>query len=313
MMNLIPGGGSRTILLSKRANIFYLDRVKVYVRDERVIYQIVTDKKLLDYNLPDCNTALVLLGKGSSITDAAIRSLAKSGVLVGFAGTSGSPLHAAVDYVFLNPLDEYRPTEYCQKWIEIWLDPKRKLAAAKSIQRNRIAHTRRLWLANPTLSAANIYIEQAVVDKLKSAIDLADCEQDILIAEAHWTKYLYAVLAKGLNISGFKRTSGQNIDSLNNFLDHGNYLLYGLSAVALHALGIPPAFPLLHGKTRRGGLVFDMADIYKDALVMPCAFEMTMKKSQDEQKVFRPMLIERCQREEVVDGIIKTIKEIMSL
>lgn len=313
MMNLITGGGSRTILLSKRANIFYLDRVKVYVRNERVIYQIVTDRKLLDYNLPDCNTSLVLLGKGSSITDAAIRSLAKSGVVVGFAGTSGSPLHAAVDYVFLNPLDEYRPTEYCQKWIEIWLDPKRKMAAAKLIQKHRISHTQRLWLANPVLKNSNIDIENDTVEKLRLKIDSANTEQDILIAEAHWTKYLYAILAKGLSVSGFKRTNGQNIDALNNFLDHGNYLLYGLSAVALHALGIPPAFPLLHGKTRRGGLVFDMADIYKDAIVMPSAFEMTQKKSQDDEKIFRPMLIERCQREEVIDGIIKTIKEIMSL
>ena len=121
--SLVPGGGSKTILLSKRANIFYLDKVKVHVRNERVIYQIVRENELLDYNLPDCNTALVLLGKGSSITDAAIRALAKSGVVVGFAGTGGTPVHALVDFVFLNPADEYRPTEYCQKWVELWQDP----------------------------------------------------------------------------------------------------------------------------------------------------------------------------------------------
>lgn len=31
-------------------------------------------------------------------------------------------------------------------------------------------------------------------------------------------------------------------------------------------------FPVLHGDTRRGALVFDVADIIKDAFLLPVAF-----------------------------------------
>ena len=37
-------------------------------------------------------------------------------------------------------------------------------------------------------------------------------------------------------------------------------------------MGIPHAFPVLHGDTRRGALVFDIADIIKDAFLLPVAF-----------------------------------------
>ena len=57
-----------------------------------------------------------------------------------------------------------------------------------------------------------------------------------------------------------------------NSLNHGNYLAYGLAATALWVLGIPHAFAVMHGKTRKGALVFDVADLIKDAVVLPLSF-----------------------------------------
>ena len=59
----------------------------------------------------------------------------------------------------------------------------------------------------------------------------------------------------------------------NSFIDHGNYIAYGYAASSLNVLGISFAFPVMHGKTRRGGLVFDVADLFKDALVPRTAIE----------------------------------------
>ena len=61
-------------------------------------------------------------------------------------------------------------------------------------------------------------------------------------------------------------------DIANAFLNHGNYLAYGLAASVLWVLGIPHGFALMHGKTRRGALVFDIADLIKDSLILPWAF-----------------------------------------
>ena len=61
-------------------------------------------------------------------------------------------------------------------------------------------------------------------------------------------------------------------DPIIGFLTHGNYLAYGLGATCCWVLGLSHAFPVMHGKTRRGGLVFDTADLIKDILVLPFAF-----------------------------------------
>src|SRR5256885_6518537 len=58
-------------------------------------------------------------------------------------------------------------------------------------------------------------------------------------------------------------------DGANRYLDHGNYLAYGLGATATWVLGLPHGLAVLHGKTRRGGLVFDAADLVKDAAILP--------------------------------------------
>ena len=63
-----------------------------------------------------------------------------------------------------------------------------------------------------------------------------------------------------------------SLDVANDFLNHGNYLAYGLAACTLWVLGIPHGFAVMHGKTRRGALVFDVADLIKDTLVLPWAF-----------------------------------------
>jgi hypothetical protein len=66
--------------------------------------------------------------------------------------------------------------------------------------------------------------------------------------------------------------NGSGSDPANRFLDHGNYLAYGLGATAAWVLGLPHGLAVLHGKTRRGGLVFDIADLIKDAVILPQAF-----------------------------------------
>src|SRR5690606_8424228 len=83
----------RSILLSKRANILYLEHSRLLQKDGRVV--ALNDKgESIDlfYNVPHLNTSLILLGKGTSITDAAARLLASASVMVGFCGSGGTPM-----------------------------------------------------------------------------------------------------------------------------------------------------------------------------------------------------------------------------
>ena len=101
---------------------------------------------------------------------------------------------------------------------------------------------------------------------------------------------------------------GAGTDPANRFLDHGNYLAYGLAATATWVLGIPHGLAVLHGKTRRGGLVFDVADLVKDAVILPQAFISAMRG--DEEQEFRQACIERLTRTESLDFMIDTLKEV---
>ena len=69
-----------------------------------------------------------------------------------------------------------------------------------------------------------------------------------------------------------------------------------------------PSLAVLHGKTRRGGLVFDAADLVKDAVILPQAFLSAMR-GEDEQQ-FRRQCIEALTRSEALDFIIDSLKHI---
>jgi len=123
------------------------------------------------------------------------------------------------------------------------------------------------------------------------------------------SKQLYRLAANATRYGDFRRGKrGESADAANRFLDHGNYLAYGLGATATWVLGIPHGLAVLHGKTRRGGLVFDVADLIKDATVLPQAFISAMRG--DTEQDFRQACIEALTRTEALDFMIETIKEI---
>ena len=264
------------------------------------------------FNIPDSNTSFLLLGQGTSITNGAIRKLAESGVLVGFTGTGGSPLLAAEDIAFLPAQTEYRPTEYMQAWIGIWTNESSRLDAAKYFLTQRIVFTTKYWAKNEDLLANNISISDAQKDRFYKKIATAKNTFDLLSAEGEWVKSLYGILAKGFTVYDFTRDTETQHKTLgkpliNSMLTHGNYVCYGYAGVTLYALGISFALPLLHGKTRRGALVFDVADLIKDGIVSPLAFTMGIQAKKDQD--YRNTLIEKCQKLYVMDFMIDTIKE----
>lgn len=147
--NSFASSDLKTILHSKRANIYYLSHCRVLQKDGRVLYLTEDDKANLYYNIPIANTTSILLGTGTSITQAAMRLLSQAGVLVGFCGGGGSPLFMGAErevYVeWMMPQSEYRPTEYIQGWMSWWWDDDKRLMAAKLLQHARLAYLQTVW------------------------------------------------------------------------------------------------------------------------------------------------------------------------
>ena len=167
-MDDISPSDLKTILHSKRANLYYLQHCRVLVNGGRVEYVTDAGKQSLYWNIPIANTTTILLGTGTSITQAAMRELAKAGVLVGFCGGGGTPLFSAnemdVEVAWFSPQSEYRPTEYLQKWVRFWFDDGKRLEAAKAFQLARLQRIRQGWLHSRPLKDAGFQVDAAALE-----------------------------------------------------------------------------------------------------------------------------------------------------
>lgn len=314
MANSMDERRPRALLLSKRANVFYLERCRVQQHNECVVYLTETGEPISQmFNIPDKNTLFLLLGTGTSITNSAMRKLSESNVIVGFCGTGGSPLIASTDITFIVPQNEYRPTEYAQKWFSIFQNDDSRIDLGKKLIRTRMEWTQKAWS-----KAHKIKLDEDFLSDIKLRVDSAKTTTEILSAEGLWAKFLYKSLASRHEIT-FSRKEGQGktgdrSQRVNRLLDHGNYLAYGYAAVALNGLGIPFSLPILHGKTRRGGLVFDVADLIKDQAIMPHCFEVeeSYKDIREADKAMRSKVIDYIDKNRTLDQLFNTLKQFAS-
>lgn len=300
----------KSILFSKRANIYYLEKCRVMQKDGRVLYLTEGKKGHQYWNIPIANTTVIMLGIGTSITQAAVRVLASAGVLIGFCGNGGTPLFAGTEIEWLNPQSEYRPTEYVQGWLSFWFDDNKRLLAAKNLQNKRCDFLVKIWEKDRELQENGFYCDDPEIEtavkvfrkKIKSVASITE----LLSAEAQFAKQLYKYAAKRTDQENFTRNYDAD-DLANIYLNHGNYLAYGMAASTLWVLGIPHGFALMHGKTRRGALVFDVADLIKDTLVMPWAFICAGQGLSNRE--FRTKCLEKFAEHKALDYMYDTVKE----
>jgi len=305
----------KSILHSKRANVYYLEYCRVMQKDGRVLYLTEAKHENNYFNIPIANTTVLLLGNGTSITQAAVRMLAQAGVLIGFSGGGGTPLYMAnnVEHAieWMTPQSEYRPTEYLQGWMSFWFDDSKRLDAAKQFQQARIEYLHRIWGKDRELRLEGFTTDDASIQQALERFDermaTASKPSDLLLIEAQLTKQLYKFAANITKTSNFTRQH-VSTDKANDFLNHGNYLAYGLAATTLWVLGIPHGFAVMHGKTRRGALVFDIADLIKDAIVLPWAF-VCAKENMTEQE-FRQQVLQAFTDHKTLDFMFNQVKKV---
>lgn len=308
-------GGPR-LLVTAREGALFLERARIHVEGDRVVYHITDDEHRREYNVPHVNLAVLFMGQGTSISQAAARLLGEEGVHVAVTGTGGTPLH-------MGGLTHYAATRHFRELLPIYLDPDKSLAAAKTVMRDRTARMRKIGIheAQRRLRLS----DPAPLNRICGEFDakLAGCRDitQLLGFEGAFSKACYAEFARisGLSGGAFRRTPGEAdqkgddpVGRVNRLIDHGNYLCYGMAGAALWALGIPPHMSVFHGKTRAGGLVFDLADSFKDALVLPLAFGLAGERDQAAaEKTFRARLINAFDDRAVLKEAIGTVERMI--
>jgi CRISP-associated protein Cas1 len=256
-----------SILPTHKDSIVYLEHCKISVKEGMVVLTRKKDafeKILLEkhFSIRYGNINALILGSGTSLSQQAARLLSGEGVSVAFTGGGGMP-------IFLASQSEYRKPEFLQGWIKMWLNEGERLKVAKGFQMRRCALVKESW----KMIFENEIDPTPIIEKFQVKSAHAKNNFELLGHEGDFTKALFRILAQNVLQKEFKRKrSGNEKNTPNQFLKNGNYLAYGLGAAALWILGIPHSLPVSHGSTRRGALVFDMADLIKDACIMPFAF-----------------------------------------
>ena len=314
-------GGPRLLLTDRDAAV-YLERSNVHVEGGRVVYRIADDDYARSFNIPHVNVAVLFLGQGTSITQEAVRLLGEEHVHLAVTGAGGTPLH-------MGAMTTYAGTAHFRRLLPVYLDPALSLRAAVSIMKDRITlmfglgadAARQHFRARETTGLQRAC--RAFQEKLTTCNDIPM----LLGHEGQFSKACYAEFGRWAQLPGFRRaagdaaepTSGQDgADAAravlaNRLIDHGNYLCYGMAGAALWALGIPPHLSVFHGKTRAGGLVFDLADAFKDALVLPLAFHAAMQapRSDDPEGAFRARMIGLFNDKRILASAIETVESML--
>lgn len=310
------------LLITAREGALFLERARIFVEDGRVVYYVSSDDDRREFNVPHVNLAVLFMGQGTSITNDAMRLLAEEGVHLVASGSGGTPLH-------MGSLTAYTSTRHFREMLPIYLETEKSLRAAKIIMKDRAVRMEKI---GSELSMKNLKVRDTsalakISRQMSAKMELAEDTEQLLGFEGQYAKLCYATFAKMSKFSDdgkFRRIAGVSGSSekaklspdlklVNSLIDHGNYLCYGIAGAALWALGIPPHMSIFHGKTRAGGLVFDLADSFKDALVLPLAFSATKtKNTSNAEQAFRGQLINVFDDKKILVECINTIERIIS-
>lgn len=310
-------GGPR-LLATDREGALYLERARIRVEGDRIVYHITDDEHYRDYNIPHVNLAVLFMGQGTSITQDAMRLLGEEGVHLAVTGSGGSPLH-------MGALTTYTATRHFREMLPVYQEPARSLAAAKSVMRDRADRMKKVGggTARKYLRVRETNGLNAICTKLETDLEKVSDIQQLLGVEGQFSKACYAEFSRISSLSKkgvFRRDAGAEdrdfedpMKRVNHLIDHGNYLCYGMAGAALWALGIPPHMSIFHGKTRAGGLVFDVADGFKDALVLPLAFASVMnKRDATPEKTFRARMIDAFDDKQILKEAIDTVNRMIA-
>lgn len=230
-------------LITNREPIVYIEHAKVLCKDGRLT---VFNKDGTTKTVPPESTMLLLMGAGTSISQAAAIFCANSNLYLCFA-RGGSYIHS------------------------IWQGG--RWQSPEKIVRQAFLHddvSERLRISKQILYLK--LIKHKVSYKEACQINKFSKISQLLSFEGVHAKKTYADLANSNNIKNFSRDNNSK-EGVNSIITLLNNALYSYCTAVITQFGFHPSVGFIHGKTRRGGLAFDMADIFKYNLCLVPAFK----------------------------------------
>lgn len=275
-----PAYPSRTLreLPKFRDGLSYL-----YVEHARIEQQ---DRAIACYGadglvaVPIAVLGVLFLRPGTSITHAAIRTLAEGGCMVCWVGEGFGRFYAT-------GLGETRSSDTLVRQVRAWCDPRLHLDVVMRLYRVRF----RTPLPDG-LTVQQIRGMEGV--RVRDAYAMASRETGVPWRGRH-----------------YNRQKWQAADPVNRAISAGASILYGVCHSAIVSVGYSPALGFIHtGKVL--SFVYDIADVYKADVLIPAAFRAAAESTAGIESRIRLAMREQIRTTRLLERIVDDLHRLFA-
>jgi CRISPR-associated protein Cas1 len=231
--------------------------------------------------IPCATLSLLMLGPGTKVTHAAIRTLAESGCMVAWAGEEAVRFYAV-------GMGETRSSANLLRQAAMHSDPELRLRVVRRMYELRFPEK-----LDPELTLKQI--------RGKEGVRVRD-------TYARWSR------ETGVKWSGrvYKQDDWRKAEPINRALSAANSCLYGVAHAAIVASGYSPALGFVHtGKML--SFVYDVADLYKAEISIPAAFRCTAGGEQKLESRVRHQCRDQIREQRLLERVVSDLAGLFSV
>lgn len=231
--------------------------------------------------IPVATLSVLLLGPGTKITHAAIRTLSDNGCSVVWVGEAGTKFYAF-------GTGETRRSYHLLRQAEMSCDPELRLGVVRRMYQARFPES-----LDPGLSLEQIRGMEGA--RVRSSYHRASRE--------------YGIPWQGRN---YDRGNWAGSDPINRALSAAHALLNGLCHAAIVSGGYSPALGFIH-TGKQLSFVYDVADLYKAEITIPLAFETVAASSLKVDARARAACREKFRQGKLLERILPDIDRLLQI
>ncbi len=255
----------------------YIEHAIIDQKDQAIEYVNAEGRVMV----PVAGLSLLLLGPGTSITHAAVRTLADNGCTINWVGEDAMKFYA-------QGFGETRKGYHLLHQAKMASDPQKHMEVVARMYRFRFNETVGEDLSLPQLRGM----------------------EGVRVREA------YAVASRKFAVQWngrhYERSNWLGSDPINRALSAANSLMNGLCQSAIVSGGYSTAIGFIH-TGKQLSFVFDIADLYKIEYCVPLAFEIVSQSSADIEKRVRQACREKFREVKLLDKILPDIDELLKV
>ncbi|MCP5535192.1 MAG: type I-E CRISPR-associated endonuclease Cas1 [Akkermansiaceae bacterium] len=255
----------------------YLERGRLEV-DDASIKWISSEGTII--RIPVATVSALILGPGTTVTHAAVKTCAQSNCPVFWMGEDGMRFYSF-------GITPNHDNSMARLHADAWAHPRKRAEIARRMFLNRF----------PEANVHGISIKQ------------------LRGMEGKRVKAIYAELGKQFGVTwkgrDYKTTNWNLADGINRALSTANASLYSLSAAVCCSMGFIPQLGFVH---QAGTLpfIYDVADLYKHETSWPAAFEAISIDPNDRGELVRKILKRRIEETRMLRRMPNELKALFN-